>query len=129
MRRVIVRYRVKPERADENEELIRAVYEELVETKPEGLRYATLRLDDGVSFVHLSESESEVSPLTEVPAFKAFQKEIADRCEEQPVVTNVDVVGSFGFTNPRKVASRKTMTTSSRAAGRCVDRRVTRVTP
>jgi hypothetical protein len=97
MRRVIVRYRVKPERADENEELIRAVYEELVETKPEGLRYATLRLDDGVSFVHLSESESEVSPLTEVPAFKAFQKEIADRCEEQPVVTNVDVVGSFGF--------------------------------
>ena len=50
-----------------------------------------------MSFVHLSESESEVSPLTEVPAFKAFQKEIADRCEEQPVVTNVDVVGSFGF--------------------------------
>ena len=97
MRRVIVRYRVKPERADENEELIRAVYEELFETKPEGLRYATLRLDDGVSFVHLSESESEVSPLTEVPAFKAFQKEIADRCEVQPVVTNVDVVGSFGF--------------------------------
>jgi quinol monooxygenase YgiN len=97
MRRVLVRYRVKPERADENEELVRAVYEELDETKPEGLRYATLRLDDGVSFVHLSESESDASPLTEVPAFKAFQEEIADRCEEHPVVTNVDVVGSFGF--------------------------------
>jgi quinol monooxygenase YgiN len=97
MRRVIVRYRVKPDRADENEKLVRAVYEQLDETKPEGLRYATLRLDDGVSFVHLSESESEVSPLTEVPAFKAFQEEIADRCEEQPVVTSVDVVGSFGF--------------------------------
>jgi hypothetical protein len=97
MKRVMVRYRVKPERADENESLVRAVYEELHETNPEGLRYATLRLDDGVSFVHLSESESEVSPLTEVPAFKDFQREIADRCEEQPVVTNVDVVGSYGF--------------------------------
>jgi hypothetical protein len=97
MRRVIVRYRVKPDRADENEELVRAVYEELHETKPEGLRYATLRLDDGVSFVHLSESESDTSPLTEVPAFKAFQNEIADRTDEQPVVTEVEVVGSYDF--------------------------------
>jgi quinol monooxygenase YgiN len=97
MRRVIVRYRVKPDRADENEELVRAVYEELHETKPAGLRYATLRLDDGVSFVHLSESESDTSPLTEVPAFKAFQKEIADRTDEQPVVTEVEVVGSYDF--------------------------------
>jgi len=97
MRRVIVRYRVKPDRADENERLVRAVYEELHETKPEGLRYATLRLDDGVSFVHLSESESDTSPLTEVPAFKTFQKEIADRTDEQPVVTEVEVVGSYGF--------------------------------
>jgi Antibiotic biosynthesis monooxygenase len=97
MRRVIVRYRVKPDRADENEDLVRAVYEELDRTKPEGLRYATLRLDDGVSFVHLSESESDASPLTEVPAFKAFQKEITDRVEEGPVVTEVEVIGSYGF--------------------------------
>jgi hypothetical protein len=97
MRRVIVRYRVKPDRADENERLVRAVYEELHETKPDGLRYATLRLDDGVSFVHLSESKADTSPLTEVPAFKTFQKEIADRAEEGPVVTSVDVIGSYGF--------------------------------
>jgi hypothetical protein len=97
MRRVIVRYRVKPDRADENVELVRAVYEELAKTKPEGLRYATLQLDDGVSFVHLSESESDSNPLTEVPAFKAFQEEIADRAEEGPVVTEVGVIGSYGF--------------------------------
>ena len=97
MRRVIIRYRVKPDRADENESLVRAVYAELDETKPEGLRYATLRLDDGVSFVHISESESDVSPLTEVPAFKAFQEEIAERADEQPVVTEVEVVGSYGL--------------------------------
>jgi len=97
MRQVIVRYRVKPDRADENTELVRAVYEELDRTKPDGLSYATLRLDDGVSFVHLSESEGDANPLTEVPAFQAFQKEVADRAEEGPVVTEVEVVGSYGF--------------------------------
>jgi hypothetical protein len=97
MRRVIVRYRVKPDRGEENEKLVRAVYEELHETKPEGLRYATLRLDDGVSFVHLSESVSDTSELTEVPSFKAFQKELADRTDEPPIVTEVQVVGSYGF--------------------------------
>jgi hypothetical protein len=100
MRRVMVRYRVKPERVDENEALVRAVYEELHETNPEGLRYATFRLDDGVTFVHLAESESATSPLAEVEAFKAFQKEIADRADEQPVVTEIDQVGSYGFRDP-----------------------------
>ena len=97
MRQVIVRYRVKPDRADENTELVRAVYEELDRTKPDGLSYATLRMDDGVSFVHLSESEGDANPLTEVPAFQAFQKDIADRCEEGPVATGADVIGSYGF--------------------------------
>ena len=44
---VIVHYTVKPGQAARNEELIRAVYEELSMTKPAGLRYATVRLDDG----------------------------------------------------------------------------------
>ena len=38
MRRVMVRYKVKPERAAENEELVRAVYEELQRTAPDGLQ-------------------------------------------------------------------------------------------
>ena len=54
MRQVMVRYKVKPERVEENEELVRAVYDELGRTEPAGLRYATFKLDDGVSFVHLA---------------------------------------------------------------------------
>jgi hypothetical protein len=50
-----------------------------------------------VSFVHLSESVSDTSELTEVPSFKAFQKELADRTDEPPIVTEVQVVGSYGF--------------------------------
>jgi hypothetical protein len=46
----MVRYKVKPERVSENEELVRAVYGELDRTHPDGFHYATFKLIDGVSF-------------------------------------------------------------------------------
>jgi hypothetical protein len=93
MRQVMVRYKVKPEHAAENEALVRAVYEELAERQPEGLRYATYKLDDGVSFVHVARSTGDV--LSEVAAFRRFQEGIRERCDEPPVVTEVDEVGSY----------------------------------
>jgi hypothetical protein len=97
MRQVMVRYRVKPDRVEENEELIRAVYDELHRTEPAGLRYATFKLDDGVSFVHLAadESESKASPLSKVKAFQEFQTDIEGRTEEGPIVTRLEQVGSY----------------------------------
>jgi Antibiotic biosynthesis monooxygenase len=97
MKHVMVRYKVKPDRAAENEELVRAVYEELARTEPEGLRYATFQLGDGVSFVHLASVETEDghSPLSEVPAFRRFQENIGDRCDEAPVATELRQIGSF----------------------------------
>jgi len=49
MRHVVVRYKVKPEWVEANEELIAAVFEELAERDPGGIRYASLQLADGVS--------------------------------------------------------------------------------
>jgi hypothetical protein len=95
MRRVMVRYRVKPDRAAENEDLVRAVYAELASTQPAGLRYATVLLDDGVSFIHLAETEDGANPLTAVSAFTRFQENIRERCDDPPVVTDLRVVGSF----------------------------------
>jgi hypothetical protein len=102
MRTVMVRYRVKPDRVAENEELVRAVYAELESIQPSGLRYATFLLDDGVSFAHLAEAQDGVNPLPGLPAFQRFQENIAERCDEQPVVTDVQLVGSFKlFESPR----------------------------
>lgn len=96
MKHVMVRYRVKPERAAENEELVREVYAELHSTRPAGLHYATFRLDDGVSFVHLAVSDSNGSnSLSELRAFKRFQQDIEDRCDEGPVVSSVREIGSY----------------------------------
>ena len=97
MRQVMVRYTVKPDLAEQNRELVRAVYEELHRTNPSGMRYATFQLDDGVSFIHLHSSEGEdaAKVLPNLPAFQRFQAGIADRCVEGPVVTEIREVGSF----------------------------------
>jgi hypothetical protein len=95
MRRVLVRYKVKSDRVAENEELVRAVYDELRRTEPEGLRYATFRLEDGVSFVHLASTEDGPNPLADVPAFRRFQENIRERCDEAPVATELHEIGSF----------------------------------
>ena len=96
MKQLIVRYRVKPERTAENEELVRAVYAELDETKPAGVHYATFRLDDGVNFLHLSAHDNDgPSPLTNLGAFKRFQENIADRCDEDPVVNSLNAIGAY----------------------------------
>ena len=96
MKRVMVRYRVKPERAAENEELVRAVYDELHKTRPEGLRYATFKLDDGVSFVHLAEHDEDgPNQLTRLASFQRFQEGIKERCDDPPVVSDVSTIGAY----------------------------------
>jgi hypothetical protein len=93
---VVVRYRTKPERADENQQLIEKVFAELAELQATGFAYASFRLEDGVSFVHVSVEEPGAGSvsLADVPAFQAFTTSIADRCEEQPVAMGATVVGA-----------------------------------
>lgn len=96
----IVRYKLKADRVAENEAFAAKVFEELARTKPSGLRYATFKLDDGVSFMHLVYRETpEGSPnqLTTLASFKAFAAGVKDRCEEPPVTIEVKEIGSYGF--------------------------------
>jgi hypothetical protein len=97
-RRVVVRYKVKSEHAAENEQLVRAVYAELHETQPDGLRYATFKLADGVSFVHVAEHEEELpNALTQLESFRRFQEALGERCDEQPVVSEATTIGSYSY--------------------------------
>ena len=95
----VVRYKTKPDRADENQALVEKVFAELNADRPDGLRYITFRLADGVTFVRVASNETPdgVNPLTTTTAFGAFQREIADRCEEGPLAMEAFVVGSYGF--------------------------------
>ncbi len=94
----MVRYKVKQGRAEENEALVRAVYEQLSRERPDGLHYATFKLPDGVSFMHIVfETEGPGRILGKVSAFTAFTADIESRCDEPPVATEVTLVGSYGM--------------------------------
>jgi quinol monooxygenase YgiN len=97
MKTTMVRYKTEEMRGDENQLLVRAVFNELRASAPTGLRYAVYRLADQVTFVHIATFEAaDHHPLTDLAAFKAFQRQLGDRCVDQPVVTEVTIVDSYG---------------------------------
>jgi hypothetical protein len=101
MRTAVVRYQVKPDHLAEHERLARAVYKALEELAPSGFRYATLRLDDGVSFVHVAQTEGDgPPPLPQLDAFRAFTAAIADRCDVPPDNRQAEVIGSYRLLAP-----------------------------
>ena len=95
----MVSYTLKPDCVSENERLARAVYDALAVAKPAGLRYATFRKEDGVSFVHIVAHEETQggNALTALPAFRAFAAGVKDRCVAPPVRVELTGIGSYGF--------------------------------
>ena len=99
MKRVMVRYKVKPEQAAENQRLVEQVYADLERTATAGLRYATFKQNDGLSFVHIASIETAdgESPLPQLPAFQAFLAQIKERCSEPPVAVELETIGTYHF--------------------------------
>jgi hypothetical protein len=99
MKRTIIQYTVKPDSSVENQQFVEKVYEELRRNSPPGFRYATFKQPDNCTFIHLVSVEAENAnmPLSQSDSFKAFQAGLKDRCEVQPVATELTVVGSYNF--------------------------------
>lgn len=98
MAAVVVRYRPLADKADENQALVEAVFAELNDADPGGVRYATYRLADG-TFVHIADVDADPNPLSNIAAFAEFQKDIVERCEpgEGPNPQPATLVGSYRF--------------------------------
>ena len=94
-RGVMVRYRVRPEAAARNAELVRAVYAELATASPDGFAYATYMEPDGVSFVHVATWEDGEFPLSRLPAFRAFRDGLEERCAAPLVRVELTAVGAY----------------------------------
>jgi hypothetical protein len=101
MRQVLIRYKTKPESAQENERLIKAVFAELEATSPPGVRYMVFKLDDG-TFVHVSATEEGGTRLPSLEVFQAFQKDVEDRCVVMPLQREATLVGNYGMLAERK---------------------------
>lgn len=93
---VVVRYRTRPDAAEENVRLVEAVYTALAGIEPADFGYTTYRLADGVSFVHVARLTGPANPLETLPAFAEFQRELAQRVVEPPAPSEATVVGSYG---------------------------------
>ena len=92
--RTVVSYRVHPGRGDENEALVRAVFEELHRTRPAGIDYTSVRLEDGVSFLHVA-AEGSGAVLRDLDAFQAFQAGVAERAEAPPEFASATLIGDY----------------------------------
>lgn len=93
---IVVQYRPTADQADHNQQLVENVFAELNTTNPEGVRYATFRLEDG-SFLHIADVEADPNPLGQIAAFATFQEGITERCEpgEGPSPQPAKLVGNY----------------------------------
>jgi hypothetical protein len=91
----VIRYVTKPECADENARLIRAVFADLDALQPEGVQYKSFRLEDDLTFVHVVTMTGEENPLLASGAFQAFSGTVADRCTEGPQVLEATTLGDY----------------------------------
>jgi hypothetical protein len=96
-RKVIVQYKLKEDRVGEHEALIRAVFDELAKTSPDGIRYGAFKQADGVSYVHVAFLAANDNPLNAIAAFKAFTARIGERCVEPPKTLELTQLAAYGF--------------------------------
>jgi hypothetical protein len=95
MTRTVISYKVRPETAAVNEELIRSVFDELAQLAPDNLRYTALLLEDGTSFMHIVEVEEGENPVPALTSFKRYTEAVLERCQEPPVVNQAREVGAY----------------------------------
>jgi quinol monooxygenase YgiN len=96
MSHTIVTYTVKPGREQENAALVRAVFEELAQTRPAGFRYAVFQLPDSRQFVHLYTDEcAAAGALQRLSAFQAFVAAAQDRHELPATFTEPELIGDY----------------------------------
>src|SRR3954451_21757589 len=98
MKATVVRYQAKPDRADENQRLIEAVFADLDARQPDGFTYKVFRLEDGVSFVHVvieHDGVPQPDSLQLVRAFQAFVAGSGARCVAPPLAMGETDVGGY----------------------------------
>jgi len=94
---IVVSYTLKPEALEEHVTLIDGVFAELAATAPSDVEYQVLRLNDGVSFVHISTSATAdgSNPLPTLASFQAFSAGLSERVATPPAPGPANVVGQY----------------------------------
>ena len=93
---LMVRAKVKAEHVAEIEAAGKRIFEALEREQPQGFRYTTCRLPDGVTYVNLWEIDDGVdNPLSILPEARAFQEGLKTWMAEPPIYEQLTVSGSY----------------------------------
>ncbi|MGC5015441.1 hypothetical protein ACLQ2R_32175 [Streptosporangium sp. DT93] len=94
---LMIRYQVADEGAEEVADAVRATFAEVGERRPDGIRYACLRLAGGTEFVALLELDEGVeNPLPGMEAARRLRAAVTRwAVEPGPVPRPVEVLGSY----------------------------------
>ena len=91
-----VRARLKEEHVAEAEAAVKRMFAAIEREGVEGIRYASIRLEDGVTFLALLElADGAENPLLDLPEARAFYERLPEWYVEPPEVGPGTVVGSY----------------------------------
>ncbi len=92
----MVRAKVKADKVAEMEKAAAEMFAAIESAGPQGVRYASCKLQDGETFVIvLALDDDEDNPLASVPAFRDFQASLGNWVAGPPAVEQLTPVGSY----------------------------------
>ncbi|MFF2999626.1 hypothetical protein ACFVTC_34555 [Streptomyces sp. NPDC057950] len=93
---LMVRATVKPECVDELEAALRKMFTAIEGARPKGVRYASYRLPDGVTYLaELEIADGIENPLPGIREFREFQAALGDWLAAPPVAERLEVRGAY----------------------------------
>src|SRR5262245_14057538 len=93
---VMIRAKVKAESVDEIEAATGKMFAAVNAAQPDGVKYASTRLADGVSVVALlALDDPDENPLQALPEFREFQERLPEWLAEPPTVEPLTVIGPY----------------------------------
>jgi hypothetical protein len=93
---LMVRSKVKTENVGEVEAAVQRLFAAIQQAQPHGIRYASCRLADGVTYVATLELDDGVeNPLPALPEFREFQANLKAWTAEPPIPEQLTVIGSY----------------------------------
>lgn len=98
---LMVRAAVRPEAVGELEEALRKMFAAIEHARPAGVRYASYRLPDGVTYVvELEIADGIENPLPAIQEFREFQAGLKDWLAAPPSAERLEVRGAYAAPYP-----------------------------
>jgi hypothetical protein len=92
----MIRVRVRDEKANEVEKAVGEMFTAIEAAQPQGVHYASCKLQDGVTYLILLALDNDgENPLEAIPAFRDFQTALPAWLAEPPAMEALTPVGSY----------------------------------